>query len=97
VLAAPEVLEENRFLAARDGIAARFVDLERDELVPAREHLAHTLDRVREHAEELGCESALDEVRELARRPGAAWQRAVVAEDGLAGLPQRLVRRFSHG
>ena len=97
MVCAAEVLDENRFLAARDGMAARLIDLERDELVPVTELLAHTLDRVREHAEELGCAAALEGVRELAREPGAAWQRSVAARDGLPGLLQRLIGRFTRG
>jgi carboxylate-amine ligase len=36
VLGAREVLEENRFLAARDGVSAELINLDRDGLVPVR-------------------------------------------------------------
>src|SRR5439155_29217 len=36
MIRAPEVLEENRFLAARDGMAAEFVDPRTRKRVPAR-------------------------------------------------------------
>ncbi|HKV17556.1 MAG TPA: YbdK family carboxylate-amine ligase, partial [Mycobacterium sp.] len=50
---APEVLEENRFLAARDGMDARFVDPVVGARVPVAERLAETLHSCAPHAEEL--------------------------------------------
>jgi carboxylate-amine ligase len=90
---APEVLEENRFLAARDGMDASFVDLDAGCRVPVAERLSDTLRSCAPHAEHLGCEAELASVRELAECPGALRQRA------LAGRPEGLpgVLRALHG
>lgn len=74
---APEVLDENRFLALRDGIEASFVDPVAGALVPAREQLARLLDAARPHADALGCRDELDDVARLADATGAARQRAL--------------------
>jgi glutamate---cysteine ligase / carboxylate-amine ligase len=72
----PEVLEENRFLALRDGMEARFVDPETERRRPAREWLGELLDVCATHAVELGCSAELASVRALAAAPGAARQRS---------------------
>jgi carboxylate-amine ligase len=72
----PEVLEENRFIAARDGMEARFVDPETERRRPAREWLGELLDMCAPHAVELGCSAELATVRALAAAPGAARQRS---------------------
>jgi carboxylate-amine ligase len=92
---APEVLDENRFLAARDGMEAELIDLEADRRLPAHEQLDHLLDRAHDHAEELGCADALGAVRDLSRANGAAWQRRTAASGGLELLVQSLIARFS--
>ena len=51
----PEVLAENRFLAARDGVQARLIDPAEGSLVPARTLIRELLERCRPHADELGC------------------------------------------
>ncbi len=93
----PELLNENRFLACRDGMSARLIDLEADRLVEAQELLAALLDRTRDHAAELGCADALDAAGELAGHTGAGWQREVAGEAGGEGLVERLVARFTEG
>jgi carboxylate-amine ligase len=72
----PEVLEENRFLAARDGMEARFVDPAGECRRPAREWLGELLDACAPHAAELRCTAELETVRALAAAPGAARQRS---------------------
>ena len=72
----PEVLEENRFLAARDGMDARFVDPAGECRRPAREWLGELLDACAPHAAELHCSAELETVRALAATPGAARQRS---------------------
>jgi carboxylate-amine ligase len=72
----PEVLEENRFLAARDGMEARFVDPEGECRRPAREWLGELLDACTPHAAELRCTAELETVRALAAATGAARQRS---------------------
>jgi glutamate---cysteine ligase / carboxylate-amine ligase len=72
--ARPEVLAENRFLAARDGMDARLIDPVAEQRVPARELLGKLLDATRPHADALGCESSLEALATLADQSGAAWQ-----------------------
>jgi carboxylate-amine ligase len=94
----PEVLEENRFLAARDGMDAELIATHLDARVPARALLEDLLILCRPHAEALGCAAELDSVARLADRTGARRQLelsrtldslprvvAVLADDFLAG------------
>jgi glutamate---cysteine ligase / carboxylate-amine ligase len=73
--AQPEVLDENRFLASRDGIQANFIDPEGDRRRPAREILDDLLAACAPHATELGCETELAAVAALADDPGHQRQR----------------------
>ena len=66
-----EVLAENRFLAARDGMDARLVDSSTRSLIPVRELLDGLLTECRPHALSLGCARALDRVRPLVAANGA--------------------------
>ena len=70
----PEVLAENRFLAARDGMDAELIAHELDERVPARALLEDLLILCRPHAEALGCAAELEAVPRLAERTGARRQ-----------------------
>jgi len=72
----PEVLSENRFLAARDGIEASLVDPRAECRVPARELLEELLEACEPHAHALGCGHQLGRVRALADSSGAGAQRA---------------------
>lgn len=91
---APEILEENRFLAFRDGIDARFIDADSGRRVPAREQLARLLVRTREHAQELGSEQAVEAALDVAGQPAGAWQRQVAEASDLRGLVSELAARF---
>ncbi len=92
---APEVLEENRFLAARDGVEAELIDPTAGRRVPVREILAETLAACRPHAEDLGCSAALAATQEISARPDPAWQReAAAGVTGLRGLVERLAAVF---
>ena len=96
----PEVLEENRFIAARDGMEARFVDPETERRRPAREWLGELLDVCAPHAAELGCSAELETVRALAAAPGAARQRSRAgrgATPQLGRVMQRAARRLHLG
>lgn len=95
LVAAPEVLAENHFLALRDGIEASFVDPCRERLVPAREQLARVLDAASPHAEALGCLVELRGAERLAEETGAIRQRAA-AERGrnLSEVVRGLVEQF---
>ena len=72
----PEVLEENRFIAARDGMAAELIDPSLERRRPAREWLEELLVACAPHAVDLGCVEELESVRELAAATGAVRQRS---------------------
>jgi glutamate---cysteine ligase / carboxylate-amine ligase len=96
LVGAPEVLEENRFLAARDGIEAELIDPTAGRRIPARELLGQTLDACAPHAEDLGCRVELDGVRQLSDRPGRARQMSGAGgPDGLVGLVAALAGAFT--
>jgi carboxylate-amine ligase len=75
--AAQEVLDENRFLAARDGPEAKLIDPVGERMVPVRERVAALLEACEPHARELGCEHELAGIARLVAKGGAARQRAV--------------------
>jgi carboxylate-amine ligase len=80
VLHAQEVLEENRFLAARDGVAAQLIDPDRGTCVPVAEIAGDVVDACMPHAADLGCADELANVRRLVERPSAARQRDLAGE-----------------
>jgi Glutamate-cysteine ligase family 2(GCS2) len=75
----PEVLSENRFLAARDGMDAHLIDPGARCLIPVREMVDSLLADCRSHALALGCAGALDRIPRLAAANGADRQRKFVA------------------
>lgn len=81
VAPSPEVLAEDRFLAARDGMDARLIDSRARCLIPVREMLDPVLDACRPHALALGCAGTLDQVKRLAAASGADTQRQFFARD----------------
>ena len=98
----PEVLAENRFLAARDGMAARLIDPETCALVPVRNMLDTLVAECQPHAHALGCLEALDRVGRVSFANGAERQRAVAArggrpEDLVASLAEQFRPRASPG
>lgn len=95
LVAAQEALEENRFIAARDGMEARLIDPEREQRVPAREQLDRLLEACAPHAADLDCEAELAEVRPLAARTGARRQLELSRDGGLPGLVEGLADRFT--
>jgi glutamate---cysteine ligase / carboxylate-amine ligase len=90
-----ELLAENRFLAARDGMQARFLDAGLEGQISAHDVLANTLDACAPHADELGCREELEGARDLSRHPGAERQRESAREAaGLTGLVAALADAF---
>jgi carboxylate-amine ligase len=85
LLAAPEVLDENRFLAARDGVEAELIDPRRGCRVGVRDQLAQVLEACEPHARVLGCDEQLAGVASLSDQPPAARQ--VLQARGPARLP----------
>ena len=91
-----EALQENRFLAARDGMDAELIDVAAGRRRPVRELLAETLEAAVPHAHDLGCDGELAAVDELARKPGAARQRRLAASGGgPAAVAGALARQFT--
>jgi carboxylate-amine ligase len=86
----PEALAENRFLAARDGIAARFVEPGPPRMRPAVLRLGEVLEACRPVAAQLGCRAELDAVAALAEHPGHARQRATAEDGGLGAVTAAL-------
>jgi len=76
--ARPEVLDENRFIATRDGMRAQFLDPVRRACRPARDVLAELLSACAPHAAALGCDEELAGVEALAAEPGDQRQRVRV-------------------
>jgi carboxylate-amine ligase len=95
LVTAPEILDENRFLAARDGMDAQLLDPVTETLVPARALLAELLDIAAPHARQLGCEDALELVEEIALDGGAEQQRRIAQRSDLPGVVRTLAAGFS--
>lgn len=91
---AHEVLAENRFLAARDGVAAELVDPIRALRVPVAELLDDVLAAAAPHASALGAADELAAVPTLLSAPEASRQEALAASLGVRALVSDLARRF---
>ena len=92
---APEVLGENRFLAARDGMRAALVDPEAGRRVPVTDLLAALVRDCAPHARRLCCVPELAGVDALCDRPGATRQRETAARaEGLPGVLRALHGEF---
>jgi len=101
LVAAREVLEENRFLAARDGVQAELLDPAAERRRPLGDWLDALLGACAPHADALGCAGELAEVPALLADPGAARQRAVAGVSqgervgtGLAGVVRWLAAEY---
>ena len=98
LLDAPEVIAENRFLAARDGVAAELIDPTARRRVPVRVAAAELLAAARPHARDLGGLPELEAVRDLLDAPPAERQRALARRPaGLPGLVESLSGEFARG
>jgi len=85
LISAEEVLAENRFLAARDGIDALQIDPVTGSLRPMRDQLRKLLEQLHDYALVFGSGQEFESIAELAESPGAARQRA--RSSGGQGLP----------
>ena len=94
---APEVLDENRFLAARDGVDAELVDPVRNRAVSVIDIVAGLMISCAPHARALGCSEELKLVAELLVDNGTARQRRLAQRDGLVGLVADLAADFRGG
>lgn len=95
LICAEEVIHENRFLAARDGMRARFIDPVEERRVSARNALEDLLHAARGHAQQLGCEGMLDHLQAMALENGAQRQLRFAREHELPGLVEALAGRFA--
>jgi carboxylate-amine ligase len=75
-----EMLDENRWLAARHGLEGELVDLPSRERISSRALARRLLDRMREHAQDLGSEGELEAVEDLLERGNGAARQVVVYE-----------------
>ena len=67
-----ELLEENKWLAARYGIHGDLIDLPSSARVPTAELARRLVERLRPHAQDLGCERELESVIDLIERGAGA-------------------------
>jgi carboxylate-amine ligase len=73
-----EMLDENKWLAARHGMDGELVDLPSRDRVPAKALARRLYDRLREHAQDLGSAAELEGIEDILERGnGAARQRVV--------------------
>lgn len=92
----PDVLAENRFRAARDGMDAWLIDPSSRTLAPVGTLVEELLRECRPHAPALGCSAELESVSRLARSNGAQRQRACVsAGDDLPSMLSTLAEQFA--
>jgi carboxylate-amine ligase len=75
-----EMLDENKWLAARHGLDGELVDLPSSDRVPTRALARRLLDRMREHAQDLGSSRELEGVEDLLERGNGAARQIVVYE-----------------
>jgi carboxylate-amine ligase len=75
-----EMLDENKWLAARHGLDGELVDLPGASRVPTRELARRLLDRMREHCQDLGSLDDLAGVDDLLERGNGAARQVVVYE-----------------
>jgi glutamate---cysteine ligase / carboxylate-amine ligase len=75
-----QMLDENKWLAARHGLDAELVDLPSSERVGAKTLARRLLDRLREHAEDLGSAADLEGIVDLLERGNGAERQLVVYE-----------------
>src|SRR3954466_14406534 len=75
-----EMLEENRWLAARHGLDGQLVDLPHKRLVSTKELARRLFDRLRPHAQDLGAEQEFDGIEDIIERGDGATRQRVVYE-----------------
>jgi glutamate---cysteine ligase / carboxylate-amine ligase len=75
-----EIVDENRWLAARHGLDAELVDHATGERAGARELAEGLLERLAPHGQDLGCERELEGVGDLLRAGNGALRQRMVYE-----------------
>jgi glutamate---cysteine ligase / carboxylate-amine ligase len=75
-----EMLDENRWLAARHGLEGELVDLPKQERVATSALARRLIDRMREHAQDLGSTAELEAIEDLLEHGNGAQRQVVVYE-----------------
>jgi carboxylate-amine ligase len=75
-----EMLDENKWLASRHGMDGELVDLPANQRVATKELTRRLLDRLREHAQDLGSADALEGIEDLLAHGNGASRQVVVYE-----------------
>jgi carboxylate-amine ligase len=75
-----EMLDENKWLAARHGMEGELVDLPERRRVPAKELAKRLYDRLREHAQDLGSAAELEGIHDILHHGNGAQRQRVVYE-----------------
>ena len=75
-----QMLDENKWLAARHGLEGHLVDLPKDQRVATKDLTRRLLDRLREHAQDLGSVDDLDALEDVLQRGNGAHRQRVVYE-----------------
>ena len=75
-----QMLDENKWLAARHGLDGELVDLPSSERVATKALARRLLDRLREHAQDLGSAAELEAIDDLLARGNGAQRQMVVYE-----------------
>ncbi len=88
---ASHLIDENRWLALRDGLDAELVDLADGTVEPARDRLTRLVLELEPYADQIGCGDELARAWPLIAENGAGRQRTIAAEHGLDGLLAWLV------
>ncbi len=73
-----QMLDENKWLAARHGLSGELVDLPHAEKVAAKTLARRLRDRLREHAQDLGSAAELDGITAIIERNNGAHRQVVV-------------------
>jgi glutamate---cysteine ligase / carboxylate-amine ligase len=75
-----EMLDENKWLAARHGLEGDLVDLPERRLVPTKDLVRGRYDALREHAQDLGSAAELEGILDLLERGNGARRQQLVYE-----------------
>jgi glutamate---cysteine ligase / carboxylate-amine ligase len=75
-----EMLDENKWLAARHGMAGELVDLPSRDRVSAKELATRLYERLREHAQDLGSAAELEAIEDILQHGNGAHRQTLVYE-----------------
>jgi carboxylate-amine ligase len=73
-----EMLDENKWLAARHGMEGELVDLPERRMIPAKELAQRLYDRLREHAQDLGSAAELEAIQDILHHGNGAQRQRIV-------------------